>query len=104
MTLYFHGADKGRKYELMNKDNRASFEMDCSHELVSDEEKGHCTMKYESVIGTGRLEIVPDAEKMEALSIMTDHYHQEHFEFDPKAVPRTTAMRLVVEKMTGKRR
>lgn len=104
VTLYFHGADTGRKYELMEKDNRASFEMDCSHELVSDGEKGHCTMKYESVIGRGRLEIVPDAEKMEALTILTDHYHQEHFEFSSKAAPRTTVMRLVVEKMTGKRR
>lgn len=104
VTLYFHGADTGKKYELMEKDSRASFEMDCSHKLVSDEKEGHCTMKYESVIGRGKLEIVPDAEKLEALAIMTDHYHQGHFEFNTKAVPGTTVMRLVVEKMTGKRR
>lgn len=104
VTLYFHGAVKGKKYELLNRDNRASFEMDCSHRLVSARETGHCTMEYESVIGTGRLEIVLDEEKMEALTIMTDYYHKEHFEFDTKAMPRTTAMKLVVEKMTGKRR
>lgn len=104
VVLYFHGAVEGRKYELLKRDNRASFEMDCSHRLASERETGHCTMEYESIVGTGKLEIVSDEEKMEALIIMTDHYHKEHFEFDTKAVPRTTAMKLVVGKMTGKRR
>ena len=61
-------------------------------------------MEYESVIGCGRLEIVPDSEKMEALTVMTDHYHKKHFSFNPSAVPRTVAMKLTVENMTGKRR
>lgn len=104
VTFYFHGASEGRKYELIAADNRASFEMDCSHRLVSDRENGHCTMEYESVIGCGRVEIVPDEEKMEALTIMTDHYHETHFEFNPNAIPRTTVMKLTVERMTGKRR
>lgn len=104
VTLYFHGAPEGRKYELLARDNRVSFEMDCAHRLVSDREHGHCTMKYESIIGRGRIEIVSDEEKLEALTIMTDHYHMEHFEFNQAAMPRTTAMKLVVEEMTGKRR
>lgn len=104
VVLYFHGATEGKKYELLEKDNRAAFEMDTAHRLVSDEEKGYCTMEYESVIGTGRLEIVSDEEKMEALTVMTDHYHEKHFEFSPAAMPRTTAMKLIVETMTGKRR
>ena len=33
LTLYFHGADKGKKHELIKKNNHASFEMDCSHKL-----------------------------------------------------------------------
>ncbi len=104
VTLYFHGADKGKKYELIAKDNRVSFEMDCSHRLVSSKETGHCTMEYESIIGKGKVKIVSEEEKMEALTVMTDHYHEGHFEFNTKAVPRTTAMKLVVEEMTGKRR
>ncbi len=104
VTLYFHGADKGKKYELIAKDNRVSFEMDCSHRLVSSKETGHCTMEYESIIGKGKVKIVSEEEKMEALTVMTDHYHEEHFEFNTKAVPRTIAMKLVVEEMTGKRR
>ena len=104
VTLYFHGAEKGKKYELLAKDSRASFEMDCSHRLVSSEESGQCTMEYESVIGRGNVETVSEEEKMEALTILTDHYHETHFEFDTRAVPKTAVMKLVVEEMTGKRR
>lgn len=103
VVLYFHGATQGYKYELIARDPRASFEMDCCHELYSDEERGYCTTNYMSVIGRGRLEIVEDeAEKREALTILTDHYHAEHFAFNPAAIPRTTVLRLTVESMTGK--
>ena len=53
ITLYFHSALEGYKVGLIRKDNRASFEMDCKHELQYFEDKGYCTMAYESVIGKG---------------------------------------------------
>lgn len=54
-TLYllFHGAMTGTKYDRMERDSRATFEMDCGHMLCTDEAKGMCTMAYESVIGRG---------------------------------------------------
>lgn len=104
VILYFHGADQGRKYEVIEKDNRASFEMDCSHELVFDEKKAMCTMKYESVIGRGRVEILPEEEKMDALVLLTDRYHEKHFKFGTGILPHTVVMKLTVEEMTGKRR
>lgn len=102
ITLYFHGATEGRKYELIEKDNRVSFEMDCSHRLVTDIEKGYCTMEYESVIGKGIIEILSEEEKQDALSILMKHYHKEDFPFDKSTMPRTTVMKLVVESITGK--
>ena len=104
VTLYFHGAEKGRKYEVIEKDDRASVEMDCSHQLIFDEKKASCTMKYESVIGRGRIELLPEAEKMDALVRLTDRYHEDHFEFGTAIVPHTVVMKLTVEEMTGKRR
>ncbi len=104
ITLYFHGAAEGTKYQLLRRDNRVSFEMDCSHQLVMDEEKGSCTMKYKSVIGRGRLEIVPEEERYSALCILMKQYHKEDFAFDRAVVSRTTVMKLVVEKITGKER
>lgn len=104
IILYFHGASEGRKLDLIARDSRASFEMDCSHRLVSDQDKGYCTMEYESVIGRGRIEMVPEQEKCHGLNVLVDHYHEEPFAFNPAAVPRTAVFRLLVEQMTGKRR
>lgn len=104
VTLYFHGANEGRKYELMSKDNRVCFEMDCSHRLVTDEESGNCTMEYESVIGQGLVEIVPDEEKYNALCILMKHYHKEEFPFNKNIIPQTTLFKVTVNKVTGKRR
>lgn len=104
VILYFHGATEGKKYERMAADNRASFEMDCSHRLVTDEQKRQCTMEYESIIGRGRLEIVPDEEKLHGLQVLMAHYHKEDFVFGREILPATTVFRLTVEEMTGKRR
>jgi Predicted flavin-nucleotide-binding protein len=104
IVLYFHGALEGKKYELMAKDNRAGFEMDCSHELIMEEVEGNCTMNYECVMGHGRVEMVPEEEKYEALRILMEHYHQEDFPFNRAVMPQTAVFRLKVEEMTGKRR
>lgn len=102
ITLYFHGANEGRKLDLIAKDNRASFEMDCSHNLVTDLSRGSCTMEYESVIGHGKIEIVSDDEKYNALCLLMKHYHKEDFPFNKSVMPRTTVFKLVVECVTGK--
>lgn len=102
IALYFHGAMEGTKYVLMEKDNRVSFEMDCEHRLVTEMESGSCTMEYESVIGQGRMEILSDDEKYDALCILMKHYHQEDFSFNKAIMPHTKVFRLVVENVTGK--
>ncbi len=104
VELYFHGANKGTKYELIQADNRVSFEMDCEHRLVTEIERGACTMEYESVIGQGLIEIVPEEEKENALHLLMCHYHQDAFPFDKSYMPATTILKLVVENMSGKRR
>ncbi len=105
VLLYFHGAREGHKYELLARDNRVSFEMDCGHNLVTDEKNGMCTMEYESVVGRGRIERVEDeAEKLRALELLMAHYREPDFPFGEKAVPKTTVLKLTVEHMTGKRR
>lgn len=106
LILYFHSALKGRKLELMEEDNRASFEMDCNHQLGSNAERGYCTMNYESVIGQGRISFIEDEEqKVEALTIITDRYHPEgHFAFSHAALPRVKVYQLEVTYLTGKRK
>ena len=104
IELYFHGAMSGTKYDLIKKDNRASFEMDCGHRLVTEVESGNCTMEYESVIGRGHIEILSDVEKEDALHILMKQYHKEEFSYNKAVMKETQVFKLVVEKVTGKAR
>ncbi len=102
--LYFHGANEGMKYDLIRQDPRVSFEMDCGHNLILDDEKQNCTMEYESVIGQGYMEILTDEAKVKALQILMKQYRRDDFPINEKIIPMTTVFRLVVENMTAKRR
>lgn len=105
LRLYFHSAGEGRKIDLIKKDNRVSFEADCSHRLVLDEEQGNCTTEYESVMGRGRISFVEgEEEKTRALKILMAHYGREDFAFNPAVVPATTVFVLDVVGISGKRR
>ena len=104
ITLYFHGALEGKKYDLMAKNNKVGFEMDCSHRLVTDVETKNCTMEYESIIGTGILEYVDEQDKYDALYLLMKHYHKEDFEFNKEVMSRTKIFKLIVKDFAGKRR
>jgi len=104
ITLYFHGATAGKKYELMSQNSKVCFEMDCSHRLVTTEDTKMCTMEYESVIGNGSLEMVKDDEKYDALCILMKQYRKEDFPFHRDILPQTNVFRLSVKNITGKAR
>ncbi len=62
-------------------------------------------MEYESVVGQGHIEMLSDDEKKyNALCILMKHYHQEDFPFNKSVMPDTKVFKLVVEKVTCKRR
>ena len=105
IELFFHSANEGHKLDLIRKDARAAFEMDTEHQLQYFEDKGYCTFAYASVMGRGRITILPDEEKLAALRTIMDHYHPgENAYFNPAAMPRTTVYKLTVEEITGKRK
>lgn len=101
--LYFHGALEGKKIDLIKKNNKASFEMDCDHNFILYEERMSCTMGYESVMGRGTIEILSEEEKYEALLILMRQYHAEDFQFNLNMMKVTTVMKMTVTSMTGKR-
>ena len=105
LTLYFHSAQSGTKLDLLKKNNRVSFEMDCGHAIIMYEERMSCTMGYESVIGTGTVEFIEDEEeKNRALKILLSQYHAEDFAYDTEMVRVTAVYCLKVATMTAKRR
>lgn len=105
ITFYFHSALEGYKTELIKKNNRVSFEMDCKHELKYDKGKGYCTMAFESVIGRGKVEVLSEEEKENALrKIMVHYHHSEDTYFNPAAIARTLVYKLIIEEMSAKRK
>ena len=102
VRLYFHSANRGQKLDLIARDNRATFEMDCDHNFIFCDSRMSCTMGYRSVIGQGTIELVPDDQKLHGLEVLMRHYHAEDFPWSKKLVPATTVYRLNVERMTGK--
>ena len=105
MTLYVHGAMEGTKYDLLTKNNRVGFEMECTNGLVLDEAGHSCTMNYESVMGWGIVSEVTDpAEKLHALDCIMKQYHAEDFPYSRAVAERTRILCLNIQERTGKRR
>ena len=95
VELYFHCATQGTKLDLIKKDNRATFELDCGHNFILYEERMSCTMGYESVIGHGKIEFIDDGHKFEALKILMNQYHAEDFKFNTDMMKATTVFKAV---------
>lgn len=104
LYLYFHSALEGKKLDLIRKDNRATFEMDCDHNFILYDERMSCTMGYSSVIGHGTIEFVPEEDKINALKIIMKQYHAQDFKFNEKVAKVTAVLKLKVKDMSGKRR
>ncbi|MDR2465815.1 MAG: pyridoxamine 5'-phosphate oxidase family protein [Prevotellaceae bacterium] len=64
LTLYFHGAGEGRKADIIRKNSRACFEIDCDGELREGEKACSCAYSFKSVIGFGRITLSESSEDM----------------------------------------
>ena len=104
-TLYFHSAGDGRKIDLIGRNNYVCFEMDTDHNLVTGPEACDFTMKYSSVVGWGKIEIITDEiEKEAGLNSIMQHYtNRKEFTYSRGVFTRTSVLKLVIKTMTGKR-
>lgn len=102
IIIYLHCANEGKKLDIIKKNNKVSFEMDCSHKLIQGDLPCDCTMEYESVIGNGIIEIMRE-NKEKALTALMKHYsNKETFDFPDKMLQATTTLKITVEKITAK--
>lgn len=105
MTLYIHGAMQGMKYDLLEKDPRVGFEMDCTYGLVRSETAHDCSVAYESVMGWGVIdELREELQKHHALQCIMAQYHAGDISVDDRIIPHTKVLRLQVRERTAKRR
>jgi len=103
-ALYFHGRLKGRKVELIKKNNKVCFEMDIDVELKKAGDPCDWAMKGKSVVGVGRASILEDdAEKSYALGLIMGHYTEGDFSFPESELDRTLVVKVDIESITGKK-
>ena len=105
-VFYFHGAGAGKKLELIREDPRVSFCITLEHGVIPGETAGNYSFAYESVMGTGRIEILEDlGEKQHGLACLFSHYAPEReFSSPDRVVENTAVLRLLVEGISGKHR
>lgn len=105
LTVYLHGARRGRKLDLINANPKVFFELEC--DIVPFEGEVACKygITYASVMGRGRAVIVDDPqEKMHGLSVLMKTQTGKDFTFDEKLVSVVSVIRIDVSEYTAKHR
>ncbi len=103
-AIYIHGSKKGKKIDILNRNNNISFEVEIDTELVRSEKACGYTMKYKSVIGFGKAFFVYDfKEKKKALDTIMSHYSTGFFDYPLEIIEKTCIIRIDIESMTGKK-
>lgn len=99
-ALYIHCAPKGRKMELLAKDDRVGFSMCCDVEVNA----AQATTYYSSVCGNGRICVVTDTgEKMRALTLLAEKYKSPCAPTSAEGTTRVAVLRVDIAEITGKR-
>lgn len=100
--LYFHSALKGRKVDIMLKNNKVGFEVEGDYQ-IGKTEKSKCSVKYQCVIGKGTAYFVEDDdEKVRGLNAIIRQCAPNTFEFSRDRLSTTLVVRIDIESMTGK--
>jgi len=103
IIIYFHSAGAGRKWEILNSDPRVCVEADLYYK-VEKRENGDITAIYESVIGTGKAELLTEqADKVYALKNMLGHYKESGFPVTScHGLAKVEVFRIVLDEVSGK--
>jgi uncharacterized protein len=102
--IFLHGADKGRKLDVLKKNAHVCFEFEIVGNIRQDEKACGWGIEYESVIGFGHARFLENmAEKKRALGVIMRQYSERDWTFPDQAVSKTLVMRIDIGEMTGKR-
>ncbi len=105
LCLYLHGATMGRKTEIMKKNPKVFFEMEC--DITPFEGKVACQYgtAYASVMGLGRAEILEDIEEQKAgLSQFMKTQTGKDFVFEDRMMTMVNVIKITATEFTAKRR
>lgn len=105
LTIYLHGARRGRKLDVIRANNKVFIEMDC--DIVPFEGEVACKygIAYASLMGRGTATITEDVqEKIHALEVLMKTQTGKDFTFDEKLVSVVSVIRIDIDEFTAKHR
>ncbi len=104
-VVYLHSAQTGKKMDILAKNRQVSLSFSTDHELRWQSEKVACSysMKYRSVLASGRVEFIEDLdEKATALNIIMKNYTDGEFTYNDPALRDVAVFRVVLETLEGR--
>jgi hypothetical protein len=103
-AVYIHSAPEGKKIAMLEKNPRCCFEVDICDQVIRGDRPCSWGMRYRSVIGYGRADILNDAEeKRHGLTCIMQHYGGGTRAFSDTDIESVTVIRITIESMTGKK-
>ena len=105
LTIYLHGAPRGRKIDLIRKNPKIFFEADCDITPFEGDVACRYGITYSSIMGRGTASIIDDIdEKKEALTFLMKTQTDKDFVFDEKIVSIVSVIKLDISEYTAKHR
>jgi len=103
--VYFHGAQKGKKVDLLKNNPNVCIAFSTDHDLRWVNEEVACSwgMRYRSVLVYGKAEFIEDTnEKVKALNIIMKNYSGKEFSYNDPAVVEVMIFKVKAEQMDGR--
>ena len=105
LTIYLHSATRGRKLELIRKNPKVFFSLECDVAPFEGVLPCQYGTVYSSVMGRGVAELLEDAtEKKAAMSVLMKTQTGKDFTFTDRLVSIVSVIRIRVTDYTAKHR
>ena len=105
LVIYLHGAQRGKKLDMIRSNPRVFFEMDCDRVPFEGVMPCQYGMVYSSIMGRGLAHIVEDVEeKKKAMTILMKTQTGKDFTFEDRLVSMVAVIRVDVAEYTAKHR
>ncbi len=102
--LYFHSSGKGMKLDILKTNSNICYEISDSIEVGKSNIACNFSMKYRSVIGQGRVEIIKDLEdkRIGISAIMNQLTDKANWDIPDNSLVKLTMFKVRTENITGK--
>ncbi len=101
--LYFHSALQGRKIDILRSNPEVCFEFDLVDALIENDKPCNWSVKYQSVIGFGRVEFLEDPDvKRDVFRIIMAHYSGQEFAFSDEQLRSVAMFKVRMSEISAK--